>query len=191
MTFVYKRRNDGKHDVDPHAVNVKRRIVPRDPCVSTRKLHCKSYVEKLNPWDVKIMGFEDVRVVRNVQDVCRYEAHPKALTELFYDAGIIKKTRKCDKHGCGGTLRIVFNRNASDQWNRHGGYYYECDGHGHTSNNIRKAITFGTVFKGTLSLIKMLQMVYSYAVVSHQVKFRQTTIRTGTTLTQHTTFVIT
>ena len=158
MSAVYKRREDGNHDIQINQSNKKLRIVPRDKTIPSTKAKNKTFIDKLPPWAVEIIGFEEVMVIRNVQDVCRYEQDPKKLTELFYAVGLIKKSRYCDKHGCQRKLTIKYNETASDQWNRHGGYYYECDGN-HAPNNKRKTIKHGTIFDKGLSLIKVILFV--------------------------------
>lgn len=170
---VYKKRPDGRYNLDLSNIRKKNRIVPRPHARIPGKKLGPTAIDSLPPWDVTIPGFDDIMIIRHVDDVIEFKRNPKKLTELMWMTGIINPKPKCDHDGCQGTLRIHFNPKACDQWNRHGGYYYKCPKC--PTNKNRRSITYGSIFheksgRGRhLSFSKLLMMIYAYAVVSHQV----------------------
>ena len=160
MHSVYRKRLDGRYE--PNFKNVKvERVIPRkiQNTVPRRK--------RPLPWQLMLRGFKDVQIIRHADDIVDYKRNPAKLTEMFWKTGCIKSSHKCPRSNCCGTLRIRYDPYAPDQWNRHGGYYYKCD-KCPTSNN-RRSILYGSIFSNQLGLNRMLQTIFSYSVVSHQV----------------------
>ena len=192
-TFVEK---GGKHFLNPGRTNKenkrrrgrprggeKLRIYPKKSSnIEIPLKNIKTFINGLPPWDVELKGKEEVPVFRSCADVIKYEHEPRKLIELMYKAGIIKKTRPCNRkngrHICDGTLMIVDNPKAKGYWAKYGGYYYECVNSGlkkgqcsSSSNNKKASILTGTLMHERMTPFQLIKLLYSYSVISHTVKF--------------------
>ena len=140
----------------------------------------KEFWQQIEPWKLAIKGKEHIKIFRSARDILRYEKEKGRVVDLLYKTNVIKSTRPCPRPECNGTLRIVHNPNLdpNSDWGRHGGWIYVCDGGKKqtkgacTGKNHKswKAITYGTCIKGRIKPFQLLQLLYSYAVVSHSVR---------------------
>ena len=136
------------------------------------------------PWDLYIPGKENTPIIRSVVDVTSYAKQPRRIIELLYKAGIILKTRQCNKQhkgqskACDGKLVMTLDHNAKQShWlGANGGYYYECQNDGSkpyqcrkSQNNHKRSILYDSIINNSITPTDLLYMIYAYAVVSHTV----------------------
>lgn len=197
MKHTYKHRG-GKHYLEPsNPSKGRKRGRPKQKIKKSRYelidgYHIKIPVNKkrslhrdinqCEPWKLHIPGKHGVPIIRSVEDVIHYQNNPKKLIELFYLAGIIRKSQPCNalhKHQtvrCNGTLHAIYDPHRKGSWSDHGGYYYVCENDGTSpsqcsrgKNNHKRSILKDSFMRGNMSPTKLLKLIYSYAVVSHRV----------------------
>lgn len=141
------------------------------------------YITQCKPWNLQIPGKEGVPIIRSVEDVVHYRDNKKRLIELLYLAGIIPKTAPCgtihkgQTIPCNGTLHATYDPNKNGAWSDYGGYYYQCENDGTCSsqcsrgkNNHKRSILKHSIIGYGMTPYKLLQLVYTYSVISHRVQ---------------------
>ena len=182
LEAVDKGKYEHKRKVGRPRGRAKLRIFPKRICkIKLPTTNIKKFVNSLPPWGVEIKGKEGVPVFRSCADVVKYQSETKRIIELFYSAGIIKRSKPCgrkrDGLTCDGTLVATHDPKAKGYWAKHGGYYYKCVNNGSRkgqctprANNMRASILGDTLIFNRISPFQLLKLLYSYSMISHRVK---------------------